>query len=175
MTDREHQEAAGTDAEWFAAYRSGDGAAFERLYRRHRDWAVRIAWRFSGDEDAALDLMQDAFAYLVRAAPRLELRGSLRALLYPVIMRAARDLRVRESRRRPLESAPEPECLPGLPDEVREMFRGLGALQQEVLSLRFADELELSAIAELLEVPIGTVKSRLHNALEQLREKRRAE
>jgi len=175
MTDPGRASDGERDAEWFAAYQGGDERAFERLYLMHRDWAVRIAWRFSGDESAALDLMQDAFAYLIRAAPRLELRGSLRALLYPVIKRAARDLRVRESRREPLESAREPEVLPGLPDELQALFSGLGPPQQEVLSLRFADELELSAIADVLGIPLGTVKSRLHNALEQLREKRQGD
>lgn len=158
------------DAELHAAYVAGDERAFAVLYHRHKSWAFAVARRFSDDRDAALDVLQDAFAYVVRSADRVVLRGELRPLLYPVLRRLARDRRARDERARPLEDAPEPAVLPGLPDEVREHFRKLGPLQQEVLALRFADDLELSEIAACLDVPLGTVKSRLHNALRALRE-----
>lgn len=159
-----------SDAALHAAYAAGDEAAFAALYHRHKSWALAVARRFSADGDAALDVLQEAFAYLVRSADRVVLRGELRPFLYPVLRRSARDRRARDARARPLEDAPEPEVLPGLPDEVREYFRGLGPVQQEVLALRFADGLELQEIADCLDVPLGTVKSRLHNALRALRE-----
>ncbi|MGE3175721.1 MAG: RNA polymerase sigma factor [Planctomycetota bacterium] len=161
-----------TDPQLLAAFARGDGPAFEELYRRHRDWALRAAVRFTGDDDEALDVLQEAFLYLVRAAPELQLRHRLTTLLYPVIKHLARDRwRRRQKAPAPLTQADEPVELPGLPGDVRDWFRGLGPLQQEILTLRFADELSLDEIAAALELPLGTVKSRLHNALRQLREK----
>ena len=132
---------------------------------------LRVAERFCGQRADALDVLQDTFAYLLRKIPELELRGRLTTLLYPVIKHLARDRRVRAARDRPLEEAEEPVVMPGLPDDVRGWFRGLGELQQEILGLRFADDLELKEIAEVLGVPLGTVKSRLHDALARLRER----
>ncbi len=48
-----------------AAANRGDPAAFEALYFRYRDWGARLAYRFTGDRDEALDVLQDAFAYLL--------------------------------------------------------------------------------------------------------------
>lgn len=53
------------DAELVAAINQGDHAAFETLYRRHRDWTVNLAFRFTGDEALALDVMQETFLYLL--------------------------------------------------------------------------------------------------------------
>lgn len=161
-----------TDGELLAAFGRGDAAAFEVLYRRHRAFVHRVAARFCGDADDALDVVQETFAYLIRKAPALRLRHRLTTLLYPVAKHLAADLRRRRARAPgPLPEDAEPAVLPGFPDEVRELFSGLGPLQQEVLGLRFADEMSLEEIAVALDVPLGTVKSRLHHAMRQLREK----
>ena len=95
----------------------------------------------------------------------------LRSLLYPVVKHIALDRRRRSGRYRALDEADEPMVFAGLPDDVRDWFVGLGPLQQEILGLRFADGFELKEIAEILGVPLGTVKSRLHNAIAALRDK----
>ena len=71
----------------------------------------------------------------------------------------------------PLDAAPEPATLPGLPQDVQGLLAGLSGLQQEILGLRFVDGLSLNEIAEILKIPLGTVKSRLHHALSALRKK----
>lgn len=160
-----------TDAELIAACRRGDASAFEVLYRRHRDWVVALAHRFCGHRDDALDVLQETFAFLLRRVPDLELRGKLTTFLYPVVKHLALDRRKRAARYGSLDEALEPAVLPGFPEDLRDWFKGLGSLQQEILGLRFADGFELKEIAAILGVPIGTVKSRLHNALAALRER----
>jgi RNA polymerase sigma-70 factor (ECF subfamily) len=63
--------------------------------------------------------------------------------------------------------APEPSASAG---ELHAVLAGLPEEQREVLMLRFADDLELSEIAESMGIPLGTVKSRLHHGLRTLRE-----
>ncbi|MBK8979496.1 MAG: sigma-70 family RNA polymerase sigma factor [Planctomycetes bacterium] len=166
-----------SDAELLDAFRRGDAAAFAALYHRHRAFVMRVALRFGGaDHDEALDVLQDTFAWLIDRAPGLALRHRLSTLLYPVAKHLAADRRRRRARApQPLDATTEPAVLPGFPADVRAWFADLGELQQEVLGLRFADGLSLEEIATALGVPLGTVKSRLHHALRQLREKLAAE
>ena len=169
------KESYSTDLELIAACRRGEVDAFEVLYRRHRDWVASLAMRFCGHHDDALDVLQETFAYLLRRLPDLKLRGKLTTFLYPVVKHLALDRRKQSWRHATLEDEHEPAVFAGLPADVRDWFVGLGSLQQEILGLRFADGFELAEIAETLGVPLGTVKSRLHNALKQLRKKLDAE
>ena len=164
-----------TDAELIAACRAGDVESFDELYQRHRDWVAAVGFRMCAHREDTLDVLQDTFAYLVRKLPELTLSGRLSTFLYPVVKHLARDRRRRRGREQELTAADEPSVLPGLPTDVRDWFVDLGPLQQEILALRFADELELAEIAEILDVPLGTVKSRLHNAIATLRKKHDAE
>ena len=164
-----------TDAELVERIRGGDARAFEALYRRHRDWVVRTAYRFAGDEDDALDVLQETFAYLVRRRERLTLTARMTTFLYPVVRHFAWK-RARKRRHVPLERAPEPIATDDTPGTVerRELVARLLArlpeAQREVVVLRYLDGLRLEEIADALRVPLGTVKSRLHAALKALRE-----
>jgi RNA polymerase sigma-70 factor (ECF subfamily) len=171
-----------TDAELIAAANHGDAAAFEALYRRHRDWVVNLALRFTGDRDLALDVMQDTFLYLLGKFPGFELTCRLKTFLYPVVRHNALAAR-RKSRRE--AGAQASDVLPfvesksggaagslGGPD-LAELHRAVESLEpghREVLILRFADDLSFQEIAQAMELPLGTVKSRLHHALERLRQ-----
>lgn len=159
------------------AARRGESAAFDELYRRHRQWVWSLAWRFLSRADQAEDVLQDTFLHLWSRFPGFELRARLRTYLYPVVRHLAID-RLRLARRdepdgsEVSEPAHEPEIL--LPETLRQdladALRALPAGQREVLLMRFVDDLELAEIAGALELPLGTVKSRLHHALASLRE-----
>lgn len=152
----------------------GDGAAFDVLYRRHREWVLALALRHTRRRDEALDVAQDAFVQLLKQLPELELAGALTTWLYPVVVHRAIDLARRRAR-----DARGDAALAAVPARVDEdasarpelerVLRGLGVEQREVLMLRFADGLELQEIADALAIPLGTVKSRLHQALGHLR------
>jgi RNA polymerase sigma-70 factor (ECF subfamily) len=151
--------------------------AFEALYRRHRDFVLRVARRFTRDRDLALDVLQETFAYLLRkfppAGPGLVLTARLQTLLYPVAKNTAISA-LRKFDRRMTDADVELDDLPAEPEPADQPIEAaLGALpeeRREVVLLRFVDDLSLAEIAAMLEVPLGTVKSRLHFAIKQLRE-----
>lgn len=82
-TDWQHPLPA--DVELVAAISAGSHSAFEALYRRHRDWTVNLAFRFTGDEARALDVMQETFLCRLRKFPGFGLRAGLDTFLYPAV------------------------------------------------------------------------------------------
>jgi len=151
--------------------------AFEALYLRHKDYVLRVALRFVPDTDTAFDVLQETFAYLLRRFPPtgdgLELTAKLTSLLYPVAKNTAVTA-LRKAGRFPAGDL-APDDLPGEEwhaedsDDVGKVLAGLPSGQREVLQLRFVDDLSLQEIAEVLDIPLGTVKSRLHLGIARLR------
>jgi RNA polymerase sigma-70 factor, ECF subfamily len=159
----------------------GDLSAFEGLVERHRGVVVRVAARIVG-ADAAEDVAQDAF---LRAFHRLEqYRGSasFRTWLLQITQNAALNT-LAWSRRRPadpVDEAPEARDTDPARQPVTELERRerqqrlelkLAALRPEYRSLvvlRDLEGLSYGEIAEVLEMPIGSVKGRLHRARAEL-------
>lgn len=162
-----------TDAELVRDAADGDAAAFDALYKRHREWVLALALRHTRRREDALDVAQDAFVQLLGKLAELEVAGSLTAWLYPVVVHRAIDLgrrRGREVDDATLAEEPAPAAEHGSGRaELERVLRALGAEQREVVLLRFADGFELQEIADALAIPLGTVKSRLHQALAHLR------
>src|SRR5688500_17717174 len=82
------------------AINAGDTRAFDALYFRYRDWVVRLAMRWTGNADDALDVLQETFAYVFRKFPGFRLTASMTTFLYPVVKNlsiAARRKRTRQS------------------------------------------------------------------------------
>ncbi len=153
-------------------------AAFETLYRRHRDYVTRVSLRFSSDREIAADVLQETFLYLLKkfspTGEGLILSAKLRSLLYPVAKNQT--LSAIKRRRRDESSTDfEPDRLPD-PDTVNPQHENLARMlshlsprHREVILLRFVDDMRLNEISEALDIPTGTVKSRLHHALRALR------
>ncbi len=164
-----------TDQQLVQAANRGDAAAFEVLYLRYRDWTHRLAYRFTQSDDDALDVVQDSFAYLLRQFPGFELRARMTTFLYPVIKHSAlARLRKRRGEVRSDEILAEIPAPPvgdehAVRSDLAAVLAVLSAPQREVLLMRVVDEMTTSEIAEALEIPPGTVKSRLHKALTTLR------
>lgn len=160
-----------------AALNAGDESAFDALYYRYRDWVLRLAHRFTQHGDDALDVMQETFAYLFRKFPGFHLTAQMTTFLYPVV----RNLSIAARRKRlrlvqPSGESPPPDPVAPAPNdpeaerqELRTVLSALPEGQREALLMRFMDGMSLLEIAEALGVPEGTVKSRLHNALQTLR------
>lgn len=168
------------DQQLIAAANGGEASAFEALYRRHRDWVVRLAWRFCGDRDEALDVLQDVFAYFWRKFPGFTLTGKLTTFLYPAVRHTALHAKRRQRREPAFGTLP---AEPGADDaepahraraELSQALAALNADQRETLLLRFVDGLSLQEIADAMDVPLGTVKSRIHKSLRQLQDDPRA-
>ena len=172
--ETQHQLDARSDLQLVADINAGDAAAFEVLYIRHRDWVVNLAHRFTGSEDLALDVMQETFIYLLKKFPGFTLTANLKTFLYPAVKNlsiAARKKTERyqstEKEQVTLENIPATDVPP---DELSLVLANLSEEHREVLLLRFVDGLSLAEISEAMSIPLGTVKSRLHNALELLRQ-----
>src|ERR1043165_286425 len=95
---------ARSDAALVAAINGGDPGAFETLYYRHRDWVVNLAFRFTGDRDLALDVLQETFLYLLRKFPGFILTCQLRRFLYPAVRHLAIAARRKAGRFEPAET-----------------------------------------------------------------------
>jgi RNA polymerase sigma-70 factor (ECF subfamily) len=169
-----------SDEELVAICNRGDGdaaaAAFNVLYRRHREFVLRVALRLTADRELAADALQEVFTYLLRQfpppGPGLELRARLTTYLYPVARHST--LTLLRKARRFSTAEQEPDSLPAPAesdtDDLDRLLATLPQPQREILSLRFVDDLALDDIARALAIPLGTVKSRLHLAIKALRE-----
>ncbi len=163
-----------SDDDLIEAINAGDEAAFEALYRRYRDWVYRLSYRFTRNEADALDVLQDTFAYLLRKFPGFVLTAKLTTLLYWVVKSLAIS---RQRRGRAVDlpdfaaesAADDPPSEDLVRDDLAAMMRILPPAQRETLLMRFVDDMTLQEIADALEIPLGTVKSRLHHALATLR------
>ena len=173
-------EASRSDAELVAAINQGDAAAFEVLYFRHRDWVAGLAYRFTGDSDASLDVLQETFLYVLRKFPGFRLTANFKTFLYPAVRNLSIAARRKAARYQAtaaeleqLEQASAPPATGAEGGDLGFVLAALPEEQREVLLLRFVDGLSLAEIAAAMAIPLGTVKSRLHNALQTLRQDQR--
>jgi RNA polymerase sigma-70 factor, ECF subfamily len=180
VTANQDTTAARTDAELVAAINNGDAAAFEVLYLRHRDWVVGLAYRFTGDSDASLDVLQETFMYVLRKFPGFRLTANFKTFLYPAVRNLSIAARRKAERYQAtaddleqLAHAPAPTAAGPEAADLQIVLAALPEEQREVLLLRFVDGLSLAEVAEAMDIPLGTVKSRLHNALASLRQDKR--
>jgi len=167
-----------TDAELIGLVADGDHRAFEELHRRYARPVLGIALRRIGDRGRAEDATQDTFASLWRSAGRFDpTRGKATSWLFTV----ARNAIIDGLRRRPeatVESPPDvAEPGPG-PDDAAEsewvawrVHRALETLpdhERTLVELAYWSGLSQSEIADRLDLPLGTVKTRTRSALSRL-------
>lgn len=169
-----HRTDPRSDEQLVADLNAGDESTFEVLYYRHRDWVARLAYRFTGNSEDALDVLQETFAYLFRKFPGFVLSARMTTFLYPVVKNLSIAARRKGRREINLDQLPEPPPAMHLAgddprDDLGVVLGELPAGQREVVLMRFVDDLSLMEIAQALRIPEGTVKSRLHNALQTLR------
>jgi len=168
-----------SDHELIELVNKGDPDAFEVLYRRYRDWVFQLAWRITGNRADALDVLQETFTYLLGKFPGFELTAAMTTFLYPVVRHVSYTIHSKNSRFVSEEeildelAAPQSEESEHYRSELVAVLTVLPDQQREVLLMRFVDDMSLQEIAAALTIPVGTVKSRLHNALRVLREDRR--
>jgi RNA polymerase sigma-70 factor (ECF subfamily) len=167
---------------------SGDGEAFSELVQRYQGMAYNVAYRILGNAEDAEDATQDAFLSAYRALKRFR-HGSFRSWLMRIVTNACYDC-LRRARHRAAasldsgEDADGHECLPApgespeamaeRQDQSRQVQRALAVLpprQRMVVVLRDIQGLGYAEIAQVLRVPVGTVRSRLSRGRRALRER----
>jgi len=152
--------------------------AFSELVERWQDRLWRLAWRLTDDEQAAWDVLQDAWIVMSRRIGRLEDPSAFPAWAYRIISNKSRDWIRRRQRIRHTDEAyserwKEVESGGDRVElrhaDIREALADLPGGCRAILSLRYEDGFSTAEIAEILGIPAGTVKSRLHHARRRLR------
>lgn len=171
------------DADLLRRLAAGDREAVAELYDRHAGRVLGLAYRIVRNTSDAEDVVQDVFAQAWRTAPNYEAsRGTVAGwLLMMARTRAIDRLRARQTRRDG-GAEPDPERIPSnavpVPEQiianqqaarVRGAMVALPAEQKTALELAYFDGLSQSEIAERLQIPLGTVKTRIRSALALLR------
>jgi RNA polymerase sigma-70 factor, ECF subfamily len=149
----------------------GSGAALAELYAAHWRRAHRAAYLIVHDSAAAEDVVQDAFLAAVDALDRFDRRRPFAPWLHRIVANRAIDFSRREALRRrgdASQAEPEPRGQEGLGDNLMEALAELPSDQRAVVVLRHLLEYSPGEIAQMLDLPRGTVNSRLRRALDQL-------
>lgn len=166
MTDR-----AELDAILIGRYLQGEVAAFDELMRAHEDRVFAVCLRMLRDREAALDATQETFIAVFRKADRFAGRSAFSTWLYRVAVNTCYDQARRRRRHAavPLPDSNDPIDVSAddgfTSAELRsEIEAALAALPDEfraAVVLADVEGLSLQAVADILEVPVGTVKSRV--------------
>jgi RNA polymerase sigma-70 factor (ECF subfamily) len=171
------------DAPLILRLQAGDLDALGALYDRHRLAVYRTALAITRDPDVAEDILQEAFLRLHAHAHKIRTDVPLMPWLYRVAVNLSYSWFTRHKWLAPLDDLIEqfigparlrPEAAAEHRDAQRKIQQAIDALpfsQRVVVILHYLNDLSLHEIAEVLECPIGTVKSRLYYARESLRQK----
>ncbi len=172
------------DEELIGHVREGDAVAFELIFDRHAAAAFSLAYRMCGRRGLAEDVVQDTFLSLWRSGMRYERsRGSIRAWVLGAVRNKAIDTFRHETVTTGLDVYDETAALQ-MParertddeaerradaQQVRSALEGLPSEQRRVIELAYFGGFTHSQIAEMLELPAGTVKGRMRMGLNKLR------
>jgi RNA polymerase sigma-70 factor, ECF subfamily len=164
-------------ADDLAAAQRGDSTAFARLVRVHQSRVFSVALRLTGSREDAEELAQDAFVQLHAALAQVTGPSHvLHWLLRTVSHRSIDRLRARERAPRlvPIDTDHEPAGSDDAADplwarRLQGLLLQLPAAPRAVVALRFQEDLEPTEIADVLDMPVNTVKSHLRRSLEWLR------
>lgn len=158
----------------------GEPGAFDTLVSEMERPLFYYVMKLLGDEDAALDVLQEVWLKVFRGISALRVPEALRAWLYRVARGTAlnhlRDDDARSWAEEPIDEAGghQPDEAAGIASEhalqVHEALDRIDRRYREVLVLLFLEGLSVSEIAAVVDIPEGTVKSRIHHAKKALRE-----
>lgn len=161
-----------------ARARSGDPTAFTELVRAHQRTVYSLALRMLADPPRAEDVAQEVFIRLHRKLALVQSDQHLLFWLRQVTTRLAIDRLRREPRYVPLPAdedldivATSAESDPLLQRQLRALVAQLPAAARAVVVLRYQEDLDPADIAQVLQMPVNTVKSHLKRSLATLREK----
>jgi RNA polymerase sigma-70 factor, ECF subfamily len=161
------------DPQTIAAARGGDSSAFETLVRTYQPDVWRLAIYLVRDESAAEDVVQEAFIRAFRFLPRFRGESKFSTWLFSITRNCAHDsIRASVRRRRmtqlitalPLPSSADPT----VPLDIKDAISGLEPELREPLVLVDVFEMSYAEAARILDVPQGTIKSRVHRARQSL-------
>lgn len=157
--------------------KGGDRDAFALLVRRWQKKLIAHAWRLTGDREAAQDAVQTGWSDIVRGLARLQDERAFPAWAYRIVSRACAKQVGRKVQHRKIIEALAGETSPELPSadaaidgqRLRQAVHALPLEQRAAVALFHFEELSVAEVAVALDVPMGTVKTRLMHARRKLR------
>ncbi len=175
-----------TDEQLVAAFARGSDAALGELAQRYEGALLSLARGLVSRDDLARDAVQDAWVRVIRAAKNFDGRSSFKTWIYRIVINRCLDVRASSAYRHQgdamgaaFDAAREHAATESAAgdhaadrerlDQMREAMKALEPGQRVILMLCYQDRVGHEAAAEILAVPVGTLKSRLHGALESLR------
>jgi len=172
-----------TDRELVLQLQQNDLGALGDLYDRHQRLVFRTALGITGDEQVAADLLQDVFLRMHRFARHIDPSRPLEPWLYRTTANLTYTWMKRHKRwLRPLEDVAEwlvgskkqvPDYIAEMDEEWKDLQKAISSLslqQRVVVVLYYINDLSLQEISEILDVPVGTIKSRLFYGRKSLKE-----
>lgn len=179
MSQRSDKERA-LDAYLAAAARVGDKAALGRLVERWHSKLLAHAWRLTGETELAADVVQEAWADVLRGIGGLDDVAAFPSWAYRIVTRrcarAIGSLKRRRDGQAALQREPNTQSLEGdrpelaaEMDVVRTAMAKLPAGQRAALALFYLEGLRVAEVAVAMDLPVGTVKTRLMHARNKLR------
>ncbi len=164
-------ESAAQERQWVSRSRTGDEAALTCLIARHRNRLVRTATNLLRDRHEAEDVAQEAFLKAFREIGKLRDDRAFSGFIYRICVRLCMDrLRLKRAQLVEFDSA-QPHQGGHVENRVvvEKLLSQLPAELRTTLVLREMEQLSYEEVAEVMHVPIGTVRSRLHTARERFR------
>ncbi len=193
-----HRREEPPDEQLLADYRAGDKTRFAILVMRYQRELYHFLVRFLGDRAAAEDVFQETFLQVHQSADQFDLQRRFRPWLFTIAANKARDLIRSQARRptNPLQASISPgdddsgefidlmqaaSSMPGEPMERQELAQqvqktvmGMPEHLREILLLSYFHQFPYKQIGDILDIPLGTVKSRLHAAVAHFADRWRA-
>ncbi len=151
----------------------GDQASFQALFEKHKDRIYSIAFRIVRNAEEAQDILQETFLSVFREAYKFQFKSRFSTWLASIAIHASIN-RAKRARLHPIvpigeQAAPAPKENEAQ-GQLAQAFLKLSPVLRAVLVLRYFQGMEYPEIAQVLDCPIGTVKSRLNHAHAKLRE-----
>jgi RNA polymerase sigma-70 factor (ECF subfamily) len=182
-SDAKHNSGTGirgqTDEQVLGAFARGDDLALAELARRYEGPLLGLArGLLNGREDAARDAVQDTWVRVIKSAKHFAGRSSVKTWLYRILINRSHDLRADLARMNGHapnvaesvhEGAGSAAMAGERSDALRLAVESLPEDRRLILLLSYHEGLTHDAAAKVLDIPVGTLKSRLHGALEELR------
>jgi RNA polymerase sigma-70 factor (ECF subfamily) len=167
------------ELEWISRAQQGDRQAFGELVELHRPGVLNVVYRMCGDPALAEESAQEAFIRAWQNLRRYDARFAFRSWLYRIALNLATDVLRRKKETVAIddemlaEEAEGPEATAERnerAEQVRQAVLGLPSASRLVLVLREYEEMTYQEIADALDIPLGTVMSRLNYARQQVRQ-----
>jgi RNA polymerase sigma-70 factor, ECF subfamily len=166
------------ECEALAGLARAEPAAFARIIREHQAMVYSVAFHMLGDASLAEDVAQEVFLQLYQRRTSIQSSDHLRFWLRKVACHRALDCVRRRGAQAllPLDEVPEPRVAavasdPWLQNRLWRLVASLPAKMRMALILRYQEDLAYDEIADLMDIPVNSVKSSMDRALKMLREK----